>query len=33
MKPFRLTAPEPAEREVHKSVAKLLDALLLPPAG
>ncbi|HJQ56434.1 MAG TPA: hypothetical protein VJ890_05985 [Vineibacter sp.] len=31
-KPFRLTAPEPAEREVHKSVARLLDAILLPPA-
>lgn len=29
---FRLTAPEPAEREVHKSVARLLDAILLPPA-
>ena len=28
---FKLTAPEPAEREVHKSVARLLDAILLPP--
>lgn len=31
-KPFRLTAPEPLEREVHESVANLLDAILLRPA-
>jgi hypothetical protein len=32
VKPFRLTAPGPTELELHKSVAKLLDWLLLPPA-
>jgi hypothetical protein len=31
-KRFRLTAPEPAEMEVHVACAKVLDALLLPPA-
>jgi hypothetical protein len=29
---FRLTAPIPTERELHKAVARLLDALLAPPA-
>lgn len=29
---FRLTPPEPGERDVHKSVAHALDRLLLPPA-
>ena len=29
---FRLTAPEPLERDVHEAVAAALDALLLPPA-
>jgi hypothetical protein len=29
---FRLTAPEPLERDVHKDCARALDALLLPPA-
>jgi hypothetical protein len=30
--PFRLTAPEPSEREVHEACAKLLDKVLLDPA-
>jgi hypothetical protein len=29
---FRLTAPEPLERDVHESCARALDALLLRPA-
>jgi len=29
---FRLSAPEPAEREIHEAVAHALDVLLLPPA-
>jgi len=29
---FRLTAPEPAERDIHEAVARALDLLLLPPA-
>jgi hypothetical protein len=29
---FRLTAPVPAEREIHEAVASALDLLLLPPA-
>ncbi|HYJ44047.1 MAG TPA: hypothetical protein VEW06_06285 [Xanthobacteraceae bacterium] len=29
---FRLTAPEPAERDIHEAVAKALDLLLLAPA-
>lgn len=29
---FKLTAPEPAERDLHEAVASALDALLLPPA-
>lgn len=29
---FRLTAPVPAERDVHKSCVRALDVLLLPPA-
>lgn len=32
MKRFKLTAPIPLEREVHKACAKALDRLLLPPA-
>ena len=32
MPPFRLTAPEPLERDIHKACAKALDTLLLPPA-
>jgi hypothetical protein len=31
-KAFRLTAPQPLERDVHEACAKALDALLLPPA-
>jgi hypothetical protein len=31
-KPFRFTAPEPLEREIHEQVARALDALVLPPA-
>jgi hypothetical protein len=30
--PFRFTAPEPLEREIHEQVARALEALLLPPA-
>ena len=29
---FKLTIPIPAERGVHENCAKVLDALLLPPA-
>jgi hypothetical protein len=29
---FRLTAPEPAELDLHAACASALDALLLPPA-
>jgi hypothetical protein len=29
---FRLTAPEPLERDVHEACASALDKLLLPPA-
>jgi hypothetical protein len=29
---FRLTAPEPSERELHEAVADALNALLLDPA-
>lgn len=29
---FRLTVPEPKERDIHEAVANALDALLLPPA-
>lgn len=29
---FRLTAPIPLERDVHKACARALDRLLLPPA-
>lgn len=29
---FRLTPPDPSERDVHEHCAKVLDALLLPPA-
>src|SRR4051812_34517621 len=29
---FRLTMPIPAERDVHENCARVLDALLLPPA-
>lgn len=29
---FRLTVPIPAERDVHENCARVLDALLLPPA-
>lgn len=32
MRPFRLTAPVPLERDTHIAVARALDALLLPPA-
>jgi len=32
VKPFRLTAPEPTERDIHEAVADALDACLLPPA-
>jgi hypothetical protein len=31
-RPFRLTAPEPYEQDIHEAAAKALDALLLPPA-
>jgi hypothetical protein len=31
-RPFRLTAPEPLEQDIHEACAKALDALLLPPA-
>jgi len=31
-RPFRLTAPEPLERDLHEACAKALDALLVPPA-
>jgi hypothetical protein len=31
-RPFKLTAPEPLEIDIHASVAAALDALLLPPA-
>ena len=29
---FRLTVPEPLERDIHEAVAQALDRLLLPPA-
>jgi hypothetical protein len=29
---FRLTAPEPAERDIHEACARLLDKIILPPA-
>src|SRR3954464_2012657 len=29
---FRLTPPEPSERDVHERCAEVLDKLLLPPA-
>jgi hypothetical protein len=29
---FRLTAPAPLERDIHKGCARALDLLLLPPA-
>jgi|SRR5580693_133158 hypothetical protein len=32
MAPFRLTAPEPAELDIHEACAQALDRLLLPPA-
>jgi hypothetical protein len=32
MTPFRLTAPELSERDIHKAVASALNAVLLPPA-
>ena len=31
-RPFKLTAPVPLERDTHVAVARMLDALLLPPA-
>lgn len=31
-RPFRLTPPIPSERELHIATARMLDALLLPPA-
>jgi hypothetical protein len=31
-RPFRLTAPEAAELDIHKACAEALDKLLLPPA-
>jgi hypothetical protein len=31
-KPFRLTVPVPSEDDLHESVAKALDTLLMPPA-
>ena len=31
-RPFRLTAPEPPERELQATVAAALDALVCPPA-
>jgi hypothetical protein len=31
-RPFRLTAPEPGELEIHEHCARVLDALLQPPA-
>jgi hypothetical protein len=30
--PFRLTAPEPLERDLHEACAQALDRLLSPPA-
>jgi hypothetical protein len=30
--PFKLTMPEPLERDIHEAVASALDTLLLPPA-
>jgi len=32
MKPFKLTYPDPSEREIHEAVADALEALLLKPA-
>lgn len=32
MRRFRLTAPEPAELQIHEACAQALDKLLLPPA-
>ena len=31
-RPFRLTAPEPSELDLHETVASLLDRCLIPPA-
>lgn len=31
-RPFRLTAPEPLERDIHEACADALDRLLAPPA-
>ena len=31
-RPYRLTAPEPLELDIHAGMAKSLDKLLLPPA-
>jgi hypothetical protein len=31
-RPFRLTALEPLEQDIHEACAQALDALLLPPA-
>jgi hypothetical protein len=31
-RPFRLTAPEPLEVDIHEACAQALDRLLLPPA-
>lgn len=31
-KPFKLTAPEPSENELHAACARLLDLVLMPPA-
>jgi hypothetical protein len=32
MPPFRLSAPEPLERDIHEQCAAALDAMLLPPS-
>ncbi len=32
MRPFRLTAPEMPEQELHEAVARVCDALIAPPA-
>lgn len=32
MTAFRLTAPDPSERDIHEACADALDALLLPPS-
>ncbi len=32
MTPFRLTAPDPLEVDIHEACARVLDRLLAPPA-